>query len=70
MFLKKPEAYIITRKSLSKKGQLMKNALYCRVSTAGQTTENQKMAMNSYCDAYQLNDRVIYEDTISGAMQD
>lgn len=48
----------------------MKNAIYCRVSTAGQTTDNQKMAVSSYCDAYGLSDRVVYEDTISGAKQD
>ena len=42
----------------------MKNAIYCRVSTAGQTTENQKIAINKYCDAFSLTDRQVYEDVI------
>ena len=47
----------------------MKVALYCRVSTStkDQTTENQRLELESYCDRMNYEIVKIYEDEVSGA---
>jgi DNA invertase Pin-like site-specific DNA recombinase len=47
----------------------MKVALYCRVSTStkDQTTENQRLELESYCDHMNYEIVKIYEDEVSGA---
>ena len=47
----------------------MKVALYCRVSTSTkeQTTENQRLELESYCDRMNYEIVKIYEDEVSGA---
>ena len=47
----------------------MKVALYCRVSTStkDQTTENQRLELESYCDRMDYEIVKIYEDEVSGA---
>jgi len=47
----------------------MKVALYCRVSTStkDQTTENQRLELESYCDRTNYEIVKIYEDEVSGA---
>lgn len=47
----------------------MKVAIYCRVSTADQTTENQILAIKRFCEVQQFKTFNIYEDTISGSSQ-
>ena len=46
-----------------------KVALYCRVSTStkDQTTENQRLELESYCDRMGYEIYKIYEDEVSGA---
>ena len=46
-----------------------KVALYCRVSTStkDQTTENQRMELESYCDRMGYEVVKVYEDEVSGA---
>ena len=46
-----------------------KVALYCRVSTSTkeQTTENQRLELESYCDRMNYEIVKIYEDEVSGA---
>jgi DNA invertase Pin-like site-specific DNA recombinase len=48
---------------------IMKVALYCRVSTSTkeQTTENQRLELESYCDRMNYEIVKIYEDEVSGA---
>ena len=45
----------------------MKVALYCRVSTStkDQTTENQRLELESYCDRMNYEIVKIYEDEVS-----
>ena len=47
----------------------MKVALYCRVSTSTkeQSTENQRLELESYCDRMNYEIVKIYEDEVSGA---
>ena len=47
----------------------MKVALYCRVSTStkDQTTENQRLELETYCDRMDYEIVKIYEDEVSGA---
>jgi DNA invertase Pin-like site-specific DNA recombinase len=47
----------------------MKVALYCRVSTStkDQTTENQRLELETYCDRMDYKIVKIYEDEVSGA---
>ena len=47
----------------------MKAAIYCRVSTADQTTENQKLAIQRFCELQNIKIFQTYEDTISGSKQ-
>ena len=47
----------------------MKAAIYCRVSTADQTTENQLLAIKRFCEVQQIKIVEIYEDVISGSIQ-
>ena len=46
-----------------------KVALYCRVSTStkDQTTENQRLELETYCDRMGYEVVKVYEDEISGA---
>lgn len=49
----------------------MKVAIYCRVSTGEQTTENQKRDLLRYCDSRKLAVVRVYEDNgVSGAKHD
>jgi len=46
----------------------MKVAIYCRVSTSGQTTENQKRDLTRYCDSRDWPVAQVFEDVgVSGA---
>jgi DNA invertase Pin-like site-specific DNA recombinase len=47
----------------------MKVALYCRFSTStkDQTTDNQRLELESYCDRMNYEIVKIYEDEVSGA---
>jgi len=46
----------------------MRIALYCRVSTSGQTTENQKRDLTRYCDSRDWPVAQVFEDVgVSGA---
>lgn len=48
-----------------------KVAIYCRVSTDSQTTENQRRVLMAYCEAHGLQVYRVYEDSgISGAQHD
>lgn len=42
-------------------------ALYMRVSTDGQSTDSQRVALESFCDARGWSNRVFFEDVASGA---
>ncbi|EDM26156.1 Resolvase-like protein [Lentisphaera araneosa HTCC2155] len=47
----------------------MRTAIYCRVSTSDQTTENQVYAIEKYCHLRDIQKVELYEDIVSGAQE-
>jgi len=56
---------------MERKTKMKKAGLYCRVSTRGQTTENQRLQLEEYCQRQKWRVAGLYEDVgISGSKDD